>query len=132
MPINGFGPGDLVVCAFRLPSPTQPWVGGVHIGRVLQPDDDPTKQSGHNPERDICELTNRIPVAYCQDYPCCSCQQAGGCQQHDPADALTRITAEQAAPPVAEKIGLFLGEDALARYRAAVGPPPSDVQGGPA
>ena len=120
MPINGYEADDLVVCAFRLPSPVQPWVGGVHIGRVLEPGDDPADWNGHHSERDYCQLTNRVPVAYYQDDPCGSCQQAGGFQQHDPADALTKITAEQAALPVADKIGLFLGEDALARYRRSL------------
>ena len=35
MPINGFEADDLVICSYRLPSPLQPWVSGIHIGRVL-------------------------------------------------------------------------------------------------
>ena len=130
MPINGFEADDLVVCAYRLPSPIQPWVGGVHVGRVLEPGDDPADWNGHNSERDYCQHTNRVPVAYCQDYPCGTCQQEGGFQQHDDADALTKIGAEQAALPVADKIRPFLGEDALAHYRHACGPLSPDAEGG--
>jgi hypothetical protein len=129
MPINGFEADDRVVCAFRLPSPIQPWVGGFHVGRVLEPGDDPAHWNGHNSERDYCLHTNRVPVAYCQDDPSDSCQQEGGFQQHDPADSLTKITAEQAALSVADKIRLFLGEDALARCHQAHGPWPPNPPG---
>jgi hypothetical protein len=129
MPVNGFEAGDLVVCAFRLPSPTQPWVGGVHVGRVLEPGDDPADWNGHNSERDYCQATNLVPVAYCQAYPCGTCRREGGLQQHDPADALTKVTAQVAAQPTAEKVRLLLGEDALARYRHALGPRPPHAPG---
>jgi hypothetical protein len=129
MPIHGFEADDLVVCAYRLPSRLQPWVGGVHVGRVLEPGDDPAAWNGHNSERAYCEHTNRVPVAYCQDSPCEVCQDQGGFCQHDDAGALTRISAEQATLPAADKICLFLGEEALARYRQALGPWPPDAQG---
>ncbi len=121
MPVNGFEAGDLVVCAFRLPSPVQPWVGGVHVDQVLEPGDDPAGWNGRNSERDYCQATNLVPVAYCQAYPCGTCRRERGFQQHDPADALTTITAGQAALPAADKVRLLLGEDALARYRHAHG-----------
>jgi hypothetical protein len=124
MPINGFEADDLVVCSYRLPSPVQPWVSGIHIGRVLEPSDDPAAWNGHNSERDYCQLTNQVPVAYCQDDPCQACQDRGGFRQYDYADALTKITAEQAALPLADKVRLFLGEEALARYQQALGPWP--------
>jgi hypothetical protein len=129
MPIHGFEADDLVVCAYRLPSRLQPWVGGVHVGRVLEPGDDPAAWNGHNSERVYCQHTNRVPVAYCHDYPCEVCQDKGGFCQHDDAGALTRISAEQATLPAADKICLFLGEEALARYRQALGPWPPDAQG---
>ena len=129
MPIHGFEADDLVVCADRLPSPLQPWVGGVHVGRVLEPGDDPAGWNGHNSERDYCQHTNRVPVAYCQDSPCEACHARGGFHQHDDASSLTRISAEQATLPAADKIRLFLGEEALARYRQALGPWPPDAPG---
>jgi hypothetical protein len=87
------------------------------------------RDSGLHARPSFWQLTNRVPVAYCQDDPCGLCQQAGGFQQHDPADSLTEITAEQAALPAADKIRLFLGEDALARYRHSLGPWPPDTHG---
>jgi hypothetical protein len=121
MLINGFQADDLVVCDYRLPSPLQPWVSGIHIGRVLEPSDDPAAWNGHNSERDYCQLTNHVPVAYCQDYPCHACQDRGGFHQYDHAGALTKITPEQATLPLADKIRVFLGEEALARYHRALG-----------
>jgi hypothetical protein len=132
MPINGFDTDDLVVCSYRLPSPLQPWLGGIHIGRVLEPSDDPAAWNGHHSQRDYCQLTNQVPVAYCQDSPCQACQDEGGFRQYDHADALTKITAAQAALPLADKIRLFVGQDALARYRDALGLRPSQAQAGPA
>ncbi len=126
MPINGFEADDLVVCTYRLPRPLQPWVGGIHIGRVVEPSDNPAHWNGRNSERDYCQLTNQVPVAYCQNYPCQACQDHGGFRQYDHADALTKITTEQARLPLADKIRLFLGEEALARHHQALGPWPPD------
>jgi len=95
----------------------------------VEPGDDPAAWNGHNSERDYCQLTNQVPVAYCKDDPCQACQDRSGFRQYDHADALTKITAEQATLPVADKVRLFLGEEALARYHRALGPWPPDPQG---
>lgn len=126
MAINGFDADDLVVCTYRLPSPLQPWVGSFHVGRVLEAGEDPAEWNGHNSERDYCQRTNRVPVLYCQDYPCAACQLRAPFHQHDDANALIKIVQEQATLPLADKVRLFLGEEALARYRDSSRPWPPE------
>jgi len=113
--VHGFESGQLVVCRYRLPSELQPWTGDVHIGEVVEPGDDPATWNGHNSERDYCELAGVVPVLYCGRFPCFTCRERSpeGFRQHDSADSLIAITAEDAALPFPAKVLRFVGLAAL-------------------
>jgi hypothetical protein len=113
--IHGFEAGQLVVCRYRLPHEVQPWLHGVHIGEVVEPGDDPAKWNRHNSERTYCETTNHVPVLYCARFPCSTCRERypEGFRQHDAADALIRITAEEAGMPFPRQVLRFVGTKAL-------------------
>jgi hypothetical protein len=114
--VHGFESGQLVVCGYRLPSELQPWIHDVHIGEVVEPGDDPATWNGHNTERDYCELAGTVLVLYCGRFPCFTCREqypAGGFRQHDSADSLIPITAEDAALSFPAKVLRFVGLEAL-------------------
>jgi hypothetical protein len=113
--VHGFEAGQLVVCRYRLPSELQPWIHDVHIGKVYEPGDDPDFWNGHNSERHYCEITGKVPVLYCGRFPCFTCHKRhpGGFRQHDGADSLIRITAEDAALPFPAKVLRLVGLEAL-------------------
>jgi hypothetical protein len=113
--IHEFEAGQLVVCQYRLPSKIQPWIHGVHIGEVVEPGDDPARWNRHNSERTYCEATGHVPVLYCARFPCSTCYERhpGGFRQHDAADALIRVTAEEAALSFPRQVLRFVGLEAL-------------------
>jgi hypothetical protein len=113
--VHGLEAGQLVVCRYRLPSELQPWIHDVHIGEVVEPGDDPATWNGHNTEREYCELAGVVPVLYCGRFPCFTCRERypDGFRQHDSADSLMPITAEDAALPFPAKVLRFVGLEAL-------------------
>jgi hypothetical protein len=113
--IHGFEAGQLVVCRYRLPSELQPWIHDVHVGEVVEPGDDPAQWNGRNSERFYCEAAGYVPVLYCGRFPCFTCRERhpDGFRQLDGADALIRITAEEAAMSFPEKVLRFVGLEAL-------------------
>ena len=115
MAVHGFEAGQLVVCRYRLPSELQPWIHDVHIGEVVEPGADPAKWNGYNSERYYCEITVTVPVLYCGRFPCFTCRERypDGFRQHDRADDLIRIRAEDAALPFPAKVLRFVGLEAL-------------------
>ncbi len=115
MAIHGFESGQLVVCQYGLPREVQPWLHDVHIGEVVEPGDDPAAWNGHNSERAYCELAGVVPVLYCARFPCYSCHERypQGFRQHVGADALIRITAEEATLPFPAKVLRFVSAEAL-------------------
>jgi hypothetical protein len=56
-----------------------------------------------------------VPVLYCGRFPCFTCRERypSGFRQHDGADSLIRITAEDAALPFPAKVLRFVGVEAL-------------------
>lgn len=115
MAVHGFESGQLVVCRYRLPSKLQPWISEVHFGEVVEPGDDPAKWNRYNSERDYCERTGTVPVLYCRRFPCFSCVKLypEGFRQHDSADSLIPVTAEDAALPFPAQVLRFVGLEAL-------------------
>jgi len=113
--IHGFEAGQLVVCRYRLPSKLQPWLHDVHIGEVVEPGDDPATWNGYNSQRFYCESTGLVPVLYCLRFPCFTCRERypDGFRQHDSADSLIHITAEEAAMSFPEKVLRFVDLEAL-------------------
>jgi hypothetical protein len=113
--VYDFEAGQLVVCRYRLPSELQPWIHDVHIGEVVEPGDDPATWNDHNSERYYCETTGKVPVLYCGRFACFTCRERhpGGFRQHDQADALIRVTTEEAAMPFPAKVLRFVGVEAL-------------------
>jgi hypothetical protein len=113
--IHGFEAAQFVVCRFRLPSELQPWIHDVHVGEVVEVEDDPANWNGHNSERYYCETTGKVPVLYCGRSSCFTCreQYPGGFVQHDSADALITISAEEAAETFPAKVLRFVGIEAL-------------------
>lgn len=104
-------PGTLVICKYRMCSVTQPWIHEIYVGVVLEPGDNPAQWNGHNSERSYCEQTGKTPVSY----------DNGRFTQHDHTDSLIPITPEQASLSFRDKIGVFLGSEALANYDRACG-----------
>jgi hypothetical protein len=110
MAIHGLEAGQLVVCAYRMPSVLQPWIHPIYVGVVQEPGDAPAAWNGVNSERAYCLATGRVPVRY-----------EGGWLQHDAAGALIPITSQEAALSHAGKVRRFLGVQAIAALHAASG-----------
>jgi hypothetical protein len=127
--IHGFEAGQLVVCQYRLPHEVQPWIHGVHIGEVVEPGDDPAQWNRHNSERTYCETTDHVPVLYCARFPCSTCRERypKGFRQHDAADSLIRITAEEAGMPFPRQVLRFVGTKALRNLAQAKYPGAAEV-----
>ena len=118
-----------MVCRYRLPSEHQPWIHGIHIGEVVEPGDDPATWNGHNSEREYCELARVVPVRYCRRFSCSGCRarHPEGFLQHDGADALTRITEEEAGLSLPAQVLRFIGLEALRNLARAHYPGASDL-----
>ena len=72
--------GSVVVCTYRMPSVSQPWIHPIRLGVVERADMDAKTWNGHNDERSYCTLTGKVRVNW------------GGCIQHD---AVKDLKAEQ-------------------------------------
>ena len=97
-------PGTLVVCTYRLPLVNQPWIHEVYIGVVEEPGTNPADWNKHNSEAYYCEVHNKARIRY----------EWG--VAHDSRDSLLPVTPEHAALSFREKIGVFLGEEALRTF----------------
>ncbi len=84
-------PGDLVICAYRMPCAIQPWLDWGWTGRILEPSDDPKRWNGNNSERAFCELTKKLPVAYFSRFD--TEPKNVRFTQHDSIDALIPVDA---------------------------------------
>jgi hypothetical protein len=103
MAIYGLEAGQLVVCAYRMPSALQPWIHPIYVGVVQEPGDDPAAWNGANTERAYCLGTGKVPVRY-----------EGRWLQHDAASALIPITRREATLSHTGKVHRFLGAEAAA------------------
>lgn len=127
--IYGFESGQLVVCKYRLPSELQPWVHRIHIGEVVEPEDDPANWNGRDSERTYCQLAGTVPVHYCRRFSCSDCrsQYPQGFFRYDRAGSLVRITEDDAALPFTGQVLRLIGVTALRNLARANYPGASEL-----